>query len=164
MSDDIDDLARRLNARSPYMATVSDAELLIIAADALLRLRDERDALRKAIMGDDPAPGLSNGCFVEMASDLELARQGALARATAAEAQLKTVLEREAATTARYDAKLDATEARAERLAEAAQHALDTLIELNPSNYNHDDVCQANNATVEVMLSIRAALAKENQP
>ena len=44
------------------------------------------------------------------------------------------------------------------RLREAARAAHDTLIELNPSNYSHDDVCEANNATVEAILLLADAL------
>lgn len=42
-----------------------------------------------------------------------------------AEAQLKMVLDREAATTARYDAKLDAAEAEVARLREALEEAVE---------------------------------------
>lgn len=42
---------------------------------------------------------------------------------------------------------------------EFLQWALDTLIELNPSNYDHDDACQCSAASVEVMLAIQKRLA-----
>lgn len=35
----------------------------------------------------------------------------------------------------------------------------DTLIELNPSNYGHDDVCRCSDASVEVILAIQKRLA-----
>jgi hypothetical protein len=37
--------------------------------------------------------------------------------------------------------------------------ALHTLIELNPSNYDHDDACACSSAAVEVMLAIDRRLA-----
>ena len=43
------------------------------------------------------------------------------------------------------------------RLAEvegALRWAHDTLWEINPSNYDHDDVCKINDASVEVILGI----------
>ena len=33
--------------------------------------------------------------------------------------------------------------------------AYDTLVEINPSNYDHDDVCRMNDASVEVMLALK---------
>ncbi len=36
--------------------------------------------------------------------------------------------------------------------------ALDTLIELNPSNYDHEDACACSSAAVEVMLAIKVRL------
>lgn len=47
-------------------------------------------------------------------------------------------------------------EARGER--ELIEWAADTLVELNPSNYDHDDVCRANNASVEVILALNGYL------
>tara|TARA_B100000446_G_scaffold118873_1_gene110956 strand:+ start:369 stop:680 length:312 start_codon:yes stop_codon:yes gene_type:complete len=51
-------------------------------------------------------------------------------------------------------------------LVEALQWAFDTLIELNPSNYDHDNVCEVNAAAVEVMLGLKPILAshKGEQP
>lgn len=51
-------------------------------------------------------------------------------------------------------------------LVEAVQWAFDTLIELNPSNYDHDNVCEVNAAAVEVMLGLKPILAshKGEQP
>lgn len=34
--------------------------------------------------------------------------------------------------------------------------AVDTLVEINPSNYDHDDVCRMNDASVEVILALQA--------
>lgn len=44
---------------------------------------------------------------------------------------------------------------------EAATWAVDTLHEINVSNYDHDDVCRLNAASVEVALGLAAALAKD---
>lgn len=38
--------------------------------------------------------------------------------------------------------------------------AHDTLIEINPNNYTHDDVCEINNASVEVILGIAPVLGE----
>lgn len=45
-------------------------------------------------------------------------------------------------------------------LEEAARKAHDTLIEINPSNYDHNDVCEANAATVEAILILADALGE----
>jgi hypothetical protein len=37
--------------------------------------------------------------------------------------------------------------------------AIDCLMEINPSNYDHDDVCEMNSASVEVILAMQARLA-----
>ncbi len=39
-------------------------------------------------------------------------------------------------------------------LREAIRWAHDTLWELNPSNYGHDEVCKVNDAAVEVILGL----------
>lgn len=36
--------------------------------------------------------------------------------------------------------------------------AYETLGEINPSNYGHDDVCELNDKSVEVILAIKARL------
>jgi len=45
-------------------------------------------------------------------------------------------------------------------LREAARKAHDTLIELNPNNYSHDDVCQANDAAIEAILILADVLGE----
>ncbi|KAB2689678.1 hypothetical protein [Brucella tritici] len=52
---------------------------------------------------------------------------------------------------------LEAKLAAAERAARAAH---DTLIEINPSNYNHDDVCQLNDASVEAIFLLADILGE----
>ena len=42
----------------------------------------------------------------------------------------------------------------------AARSAHDTLIEINPSNYNHDDVCQMNDASVEAIFLLADVLGE----
>lgn len=37
--------------------------------------------------------------------------------------------------------------------------AYDTLIEINVSNYDHDDVCRLNDASVEVILGLQSAIS-----
>ena len=43
---------------------------------------------------------------------------------------------------------------------EALRWAYDTLKEINPSNYTHDDVCNLNDASVEAIIGIRDTLAE----
>lgn len=43
---------------------------------------------------------------------------------------------------------------------EALRWACDTLQEINPSNYDHDDVCDLNASSVEVFLGLQAILSK----
>lgn len=43
---------------------------------------------------------------------------------------------------------------KAAELQESIDWAHDTLIEINPSNYSHDDVCRLNDASVEVILGL----------
>lgn len=43
---------------------------------------------------------------------------------------------------------------------EALRWAYGTLKEINPSNYTHDDACSLNDASVEVVIGIRAVLAE----
>lgn len=104
--------------------------------------------------------------------------------------QLKTVLDREAETIRRYDAKLDGMEAElrearherdgfhAERdlaredaarlrklgdgMAGAFMAIMETHREINPSNYSHDDACDLNSAFCEVYDIARTALAAWN--
>jgi hypothetical protein len=45
--------------------------------------------------------------------------------------------------------------ARVKELEAERKWVFDTLIELNVSNYNHDDVCNANAASVEVMMALQ---------
>lgn len=51
-------------------------------------------------------------------------------------------------------------EAKLAKAVEELQFDYDTLGEINPSNYNHDDVCNLNDKSVEVILSIKATLAE----
>ena len=57
-------------------------------------------------------------------------------------------------------ARAEAAEADVARLREAIRHAHDTLYELNPCNYDHDEVCRVNDASVEVILSLAPLLGE----
>lgn len=60
-------------------------------------------------------------------------------------------------------ALLDELEAKDKQIAEHREllrWAHDTLLEINPSNYTHDDVCEANAAAVEVILGIAPTLGE----
>ena len=65
-------------------------------------------------------------------------------------------------------ARLRASEAAAlERvtvLTDLMQWAYDTLGEINPGNYGHDDVCNLNDKSVEVILALEAALTPSQPP
>ena len=56
----------------------------------------------------------------------------------------------------------DAAHPPADALREAARKAHDTLIELNPNNYTHEDVCAANDAAVEAILLLADALGERH--
>ncbi|HFR4563830.1 TPA: ead/Ea22-like family protein [Enterobacter sichuanensis] len=58
------------------------------------------------------------------------------------------------------EAKLEAAEKRIAELRELLQWAHDTLLEINPNNYTHDDVCEINSASVEVILGIAPVLGE----
>ncbi len=45
--------------------------------------------------------------------------------------------------------------ARVEALRSQIVFAYDTLVEINISNYDHDDVCRQNDAVVEVILALK---------
>ena len=51
---------------------------------------------------------------------------------------------------------------RVEALREAVQRAHDTLIELNPNNYSHDEVCAANEAAIEAILLLAEPLGERH--
>lgn len=54
----------------------------------------------------------------------------------------------------------EAAEAEVKRLRDLLQFSHDTLWEINPSNYDHDDVCKLNDASVEVILAIAPELGE----
>lgn len=56
--------------------------------------------------------------------------------------------------------KWEAAEKRIAEMKELLQWSHDTLLEINPSNYTHDDVCEANAAAVEVILGIATTLGE----
>lgn len=51
-------------------------------------------------------------------------------------------------------AERDAWKARAEAAVVACRKAHDALWELNPNNYDHDDVCKANDGAIEAILTL----------
>lgn len=63
-----------------------------------------------------------------------------------------------------HEATIAAQAAEIERLREAIKYA-DSLvtIEINPSNYGHDDVCLLNDQTTEALLHLLAALKSEGE-
>jgi hypothetical protein len=59
-------------------------------------------------------------------------------------------------------ARLAAAEAMAEALRDAIRWAHDTLWEINPENYSHDEVCKLNDASVEVILGLAVILGEKH--
>jgi hypothetical protein len=57
-------------------------------------------------------------------------------------------------------AKNRALRARIQGLEELIRWAHDTLYEINPSNYDHDEVCKINDASVEVILGLAPTLGE----
>ena len=53
-------------------------------------------------------------------------------------------------------------EARCEVLEKVIRWAHDTLYEINPSNYDHDEVCRLNDASVEVILGLAVELGEKH--
>lgn len=49
-------------------------------------------------------------------------------------------------------------------LTDLMQWSYDTLGEINPSNYDHDDVCSLNNKSIEVILALHRALTPTAEP
>lgn len=64
-----------------------------------------------------------------------------------------------------WEGRAEKAEAENQRLRDAAQFAANKLEEINPSNYDHEDVCSLNAASVEVGLYLDAVLraAQENK-
>jgi len=97
-----------------------------------------------------------------VADPLEHAADDALAAIAALQAQVREMaLDVLAASGQAQEARAEAAEAqiaaltaRVEGLTGALRWAHDTLWEINPSNYDHDDVCKLNDASVEVILGI----------
>jgi len=108
----------------------SPPQLLTEAHDAVMGLVSASALADLQALRDDVTGWISNAQVArEKWSEYE-------ARAEAAEAELVTL------------------RAQVERLTDLIQWAHDTLWELNPGNYGHDDVCKVNDASVEVILGL----------
>ncbi|EPG1783361.1 hypothetical protein KBU53_13315 [Enterobacter hormaechei subsp. xiangfangensis] len=73
---------------------------------------------------------------------------------------LATQLDVQIARSNQLSIALEAAEKRVAEQRELLQWAHDTLIEINPNNYTHDDVCEINNASVKVILGIAPVLGE----
>lgn len=51
---------------------------------------------------------------------------------------------------------------RIEELEEEREWIADTLVEINPSNYDHTDVCEMNSKSVEVILALSSKGGSDN--
>lgn len=60
------------------------------------------------------------------------------------------------------EAALTAEREKNDRLLELVRWAHDTLYEINPSNYDHDEVCKINDASVEVILGLAPTLGERH--
>jgi len=83
------------------------------------------------------------------------------------EGQLKMVLDRETSILRYYDAKLDAVDAKLAKAVGVLEFAQSKISwEINPSNYDHDDVCDMNSDWCEIGAIVDATLAelKGEQP
>jgi len=56
--------------------------------------------------------------------------------------------------------RIEELEAKLAEAVEALRFSFDTLGEINPSNYSHDDVCLLNDRSVEVILYLNSTLAE----
>lgn len=57
-------------------------------------------------------------------------------------------------------AELQAREALIAELVEALEWAYETLGEINLGNHSHEDVCELNNKSVEVILGVKPTLTR----
>ncbi|MDR7941143.1 hypothetical protein RIU82_14520 [Enterobacter soli] len=73
---------------------------------------------------------------------------------------LATQLDVQIARSNQLSIALESAEKRIAELKELLQWSHDTLLEINPNNYTHDDVCEANAASVEVILGIAPTLGE----
>lgn len=127
-------------------------------ADAFMA---ERDELAAAIDSIETSNGLtSNGNLWRFWAKKS---QELLDKNKVLSTQLAATLQREAATQARHDVKIyamtaerDAAVARVKMVTDLVEWACDTLTEINPSNYGHDDVCRLNDRSVEVIIGLSA--------
>ena len=110
------------------------------ALDEVQRLREERDRLKALLTppGDVPSVTIDAIVYSTFARD-RFSGDEPLVPADALNAAR---------------AERDAALARVETLTERIRWAHETLWELNPSNYDHDEVCKANDAAVEVILGL----------
>ncbi|KAB2675877.1 hypothetical protein F9K85_13275 [Brucella tritici] len=81
---DYNDIFRSVSIAENYTAVVTRSQ----AEELLAAERAEKEALRRAIMGKEPAPELQHGNFLEMAATLHRACDGARKRAEYAEQRL----------------------------------------------------------------------------
>jgi predicted RNase H-like nuclease (RuvC/YqgF family) len=101
---------------------------------------------------------------------LQAKNEGLLKRAATAEKRLRganAAFERERklhlknqGLNRKLETRAEAAEAEVKRLRDLLRFSHDTLWEINPSNYDHDDVCKLNDASVEVILAIAPELGE----
>ena len=94
--------------------------------------------------------------LLDKEADLEADKAALTARVK--ELELSSKHSADVASNAIADMKSLETQLAAARKAARAAH--DTLIEITPSNYNHDDVCQMNDASVEAIFLLADVLGE----
>ncbi len=125
------------------VVTRSQAEAIIAAE------RERADAVHKA---DAKA-------FLSMNSRYEKAEADNAALAARVK-ELELIRDSHSQDTLQALLEKQAIEAQLSAARKAARLAHDTLIEINPSNYNHDDVCQMNDASVEAIFLLADVLGE----
>lgn len=123
--------------------------------DDLDRVTRERDEARKQVNGLRLSQSLDKDSAYVIRELLN--RHNVPAAAFVDDHVANAIAQRDAA-----EAALSAANARAERMRELIVWAHDTLTEINVLNYDYDDVCRLNDASVEVILGLKdATLTKE---
>lgn len=117
-----------------------------VAQAAMIRAQlAELDALRAERDAADQRAGAMLARVAALSADAEAARSAVVTERTAREAA---------------EARLAAVEGEIVRLRDLIRWAHDTLWELNPSNYDHDEVCKANDAAVEVIFGLAPVIGE----
>ena len=123
------------------------AAMIRAQLDELDKVRAERDALHKCCLHGMDMTNHHNAAMCPYCSADETKAREKLAEQVHTERT-------------RAEARLAAVEAERDRMRDLIRWAHDTLWELNPSNYDHDEVCKVNDAAVEVILGLAPVIGE----